>query len=46
MTGACENCANSETCRKDIGIIWGFCNTDFEPKNKKISDEVSKTENT
>ena len=18
-------------CRKDIGIIWGYCNTDFEP---------------
>ena len=32
MSGNCENCAKRETCHKDIGFIWGFCNTDFEPK--------------
>ena len=32
MTGYCENCAKLETCHKDIGIIWGFCNADYTPK--------------
>lgn len=38
MTGNCENCAKAETCRKDIGIIWGFCNTDYEPLPQKNED--------
>ena len=32
MKGECENCKHERTCTKDIGIIWGFCNTDYEPK--------------
>lgn len=35
MKKTCENCAKVETCKKDIGIIWGFCNTDFQPKKKE-----------
>lgn len=35
MSGCCEDCAKIENCKKDIGIIWGFCNTDFVPKKKK-----------
>ena len=35
MSGYCENCAKEQTCHKDIGIIWGFCNTDFEPRKEK-----------
>ena len=31
MIGYCENCAKVEYCTKDIGLIWGFCNTDFAP---------------
>ena len=46
MNGYCENCAKCETCRKDIGIIWGFCNTDFEPKGgnheKERNDECGR----
>lgn len=39
MSGYCENCAKCENCRKDIGIIWGFCNTDFEPKEQNETNE-------
>ena len=35
MSGNCENCAKKEQCHKDIGIIWGFCNTDFVPANEE-----------
>lgn len=35
MSGECETCAKRENCRKDIGIIWGFCNTDYEPENEE-----------
>lgn len=31
MKKTCENCAKRETCSKDIGNLFGFCNTDFEP---------------
>lgn len=26
----CENCKKCDYCTKTIGIIWGFCNADFE----------------
>lgn len=42
MGGNCENCAKVETCKKDIGIIWGFCNTDFEPKKEERKVKVKK----
>lgn len=39
MKGECESCAKRETCTKDIGIIFGFCNTDYEPKeNREITE--------
>ena len=38
MTGYCENCAKQNECHKDIGIIWGFCNSDYAPK--PISDDA------
>lgn len=31
MGNCCENCVKRMECRKDIGIIWGYCNTDYEP---------------
>ena len=27
----CETCANLASCKKQIGIIWGFCNVDYVP---------------
>ena len=30
----CENCANAATCKKAIGYMFGFCNTDFKPKEQ------------
>lgn len=43
MSGECENCAKLETCCKDIGIIWGFCNTDFEPRKETEHDSCEQT---
>lgn len=34
MSGDCENCANRKNCTKMIGIVWGWCATDFVPKKK------------
>ena len=28
----CETCANLKSCKKTIGVVWGFCNTDYIPK--------------
>lgn len=42
MGGNCENCAKVETCKKDIGVIWGFCNTDFEPKKEEKKVKTKK----
>lgn len=35
MFGYCENCAKREECKKDIGIIFGGCTIDFEPKDNE-----------
>ena len=32
MGGTCETCAKEKECRKDIGIIFGFCNIDYIKK--------------
>lgn len=42
MAGNCDTCAKKETCTKDIGFIWGFCNTDYKPmkKEKKIEEKA------
>lgn len=39
MTGYCERCAKRENCKKDIGIIWGFCNTDYVPEKKENEND-------
>lgn len=36
MTGCCESCKKYPECRKDIGVIWGHCNTDYEPLAKTV----------
>ena len=28
---SCETCANLASCKKEIGVIWGFCNVDYIP---------------
>ena len=28
---SCDLCAKRNSCSKTIGVIWGFCNADFEP---------------
>jgi hypothetical protein len=42
MSGNCENCARRETCKKEIGIIWGFCNADFVPVEKSRDEQEGK----
>ena len=34
MYGKCENCAKQMNCWKPVGVQFGFCETDFEPKEK------------
>ena len=29
---SCDTCARRATCKKEIGVIWGFCNTDYMPE--------------
>lgn len=35
MKGLCENCVKQDTCKKTIGIMFGFCNTDFEAEKEE-----------
>lgn len=28
---SCDTCARRETCTKVIGVIWGYCVTDYKP---------------
>jgi len=42
MKGLCENCKFLPTCKKDIGIQFGFCNTDYEPNTKTMCKEIRK----
>lgn len=43
MKGYCESCAKRDTCKKDIGIIFGFCKTDYI-NDSKITLAVPSTE--
>ena len=36
MKGNCEDCKKKDDCSKAIGLMYGYCNTDFEPKKKTI----------
>lgn len=45
MSYTCESCAKRATCRKDIGIIWGFCKVDYVPTDdEKVSANVYETD--
>lgn len=39
IEGYCETCKHKETCTKDIGFIWGFCETGYEPIEKENEKE-------
>lgn len=39
MSGTCETCKNAETCKKAIGHIFGFCNTEYTPKEEGERDD-------
>ncbi len=34
MYGKCKNCAKQMSCHKPTGYNFGFCETDFEPKER------------
>lgn len=34
MTVCCENCRKAATCKKTIGIMFGFCTSDFVPASR------------
>ena len=36
MTGQCENCKHAGSCKMTIGIMFGFCNTEFEPSDEYL----------
>lgn len=41
--GKCEDCVKLDECSKPVGIMFGFCNTDFEPKRDEArSDDEPK----
>jgi len=45
MEKSCDTCTKKDTCKKDIGNMFGFCNIDYEPitKIKNISQEAMTT---
>ena len=45
--GNCEDCVKINKCTKDIGIMFGFCEIDFEEKKEvnKDDDNAPDTEN-
>ena len=45
-SGKCEECAKLAQCNKTIGIMFGFCNTDFEPKAEQGTGNESGREST
>ena len=36
MTGECENCKHRNSCKATIGIMFGFCRTEFEPSDEYL----------
>ncbi|MFA5424769.1 MAG: hypothetical protein WC374_13025 [Phycisphaerae bacterium] len=32
--GSCATCKKREECTRDTGIIFGFCNTEYEAENQ------------
>lgn len=43
--GRCENCTKEENCTKYIGMVYGFCNLDYEPKEKEVAENDNRTGN-
>ncbi len=39
MQGACRDCRKCGTCFKPSGFKFGYCNSDFEPKEKQIKND-------
>ncbi len=39
MKKECNTCVHNDQCKKTIGIIWGFCNTDYEPQPTPTDNE-------
>lgn len=45
MKGNCKDCAKRETCTKDFGTMYGYCNSDFVLDVKKVvTDTLDKVE--
>ena len=36
MNNVCERCKHEDTCTKIIGAMFGYCNSDFEPRSKNV----------
>jgi hypothetical protein len=41
---SCELCAKKESCNKDYGNMFGYCNTDFEADKDKIYNKLDNLE--
>jgi len=42
MSGMCESCTKRDGCKKDIGFIFGFCNTDYETEKENLNKTQEK----
>ena len=40
LKGNCKNCKKQTTCNKLIGLLSGFCLTDFEPTNPRFEVHI------
>ncbi|MCX4366480.1 MAG: hypothetical protein OSJ67_00570 [Clostridia bacterium] len=38
---SCEKCANRETCTRDTGMMFGYCNVAFKPIESNEVEESS-----
>lgn len=37
----CENCIKKDTCTRETGLIFGFCNVDFKPIKTNETERVT-----
>lgn len=40
LPGKCAFCAHRKECRKTVGIMFGFCNTEYAPDLERLSAAV------
>lgn len=40
----CEYCTKRKTCNKDFGVMFGFCNSDFELDTEEIYSRLDNLE--